>query len=64
MKKDERCPSCGVNEWYVDYQRTADGEMRVDHCEACDWPPGTPMSPQEWRKHPDNPLNSNRERSS
>lgn len=57
MIKDKPCPSCGANRWYADYHRTADGERRVDHCGECEWPPGTPMSPQEWREHPENPLN-------
>lgn len=49
------CPSCGNTEWEPDYH--GPDEMRVDHCTACEWPPGTPMSPDEWRAHPKNPLN-------
>jgi hypothetical protein len=49
----EPCPSCGHDEWYADYGP----DLRVDHCERCDWPPGSPMSPEEWRAHPRNRLN-------
>ena len=45
------CPVCGSTEWYADYHLTGSGdEMRVDHCETCDWPPGTPMSLDEYRQ--------------
>ena len=46
----EACPVCGCVEWDVDYYRTEDGEMRVDTCSRCGWPPSYPVSVEEWRK--------------
>jgi len=44
------CPVCGGTEWVPDFHSNDEGdEMRVDHCENCDWPPDTPMSPDEYR---------------
>jgi ssDNA-binding Zn-finger/Zn-ribbon topoisomerase 1 len=48
--KDEPCPVCGCTEWYADYDRVEDGEMRVDRCERCGWPPPYPATVEEWRK--------------
>lgn len=43
------CPVCGSTEWDIDYDRTADGEMRVDRCAECEWPPPGPHTVEEWR---------------
>lgn len=48
--RDERaCPVCGGTEWDIDYDRTADGERRVDRCAQCQWPPPGPHTVEEWR---------------
>ncbi len=51
------CPVCGNNAWYPDYDWTGEDEVRVDRCEVCEWPPNAPMSVEEWRNHPHNPIN-------
>jgi hypothetical protein len=43
---EHRCPVCGHNEWYIDYDPN---ENRVDRCEKCNWPPNSPMSVEEYR---------------
>lgn len=46
----EVCPVCGSTEWDIDYDRTADGERRVDRCARCGWPPPGPVSVEEYRQ--------------
>ena len=43
------CPVCGSTEWGIDYDHIADGEMRVDRCAECEWPPPGPHTVEEWR---------------
>lgn len=45
----EPCPVCGSHDWDIDYDRTADGEMRVDRCGVCAWPHPSPVSVEEYR---------------
>jgi hypothetical protein len=49
-KQSEICPVCGGEEWTPDYDYTDDGEMRVDRCDKCQWPPPYPVTVQEWRR--------------
>lgn len=47
---ERRCPVCLYNDWDIDYDYTDDGEMRVDRCGNCGWPPTSPHTVEEWRR--------------
>ena len=49
MQRVKVCPVCASIEWYIDYDEVEDGEMRVDRCVRCHWPPPYPVRVEEWR---------------